>query len=399
MQTDGEAKVQTSLRSFDESVLFDGECFESFGTTAEASSTGSRGERLTQCIHSTTTKQPWHFIDGMRGIELVDSKCYRTPHGFQKEATFPCESLFDFIPTTNNEDSGSGSLSTAVGTQDTVFARRSGPLERFTLMIGENILQFKVVKGYEHNSDSDEPWNSVSGYKCSLCGKIFPSKTMWEKHIIEIHSCSVKELHCDICGAVFTTKVSLALHMRFHTGPRPFRCTICTKTFCRSSTLALHMKMHVTGHRHFCQICGRWFKSGVALADHENACLAALNGDFINVSRPFRWQCSYCEKMFHHRRDKNIHERVHTGEKPYTCGYCGRGFTQSQTLTIHIRTHTGEKPYPCHICGQEFRDSSALRKHEYRHAALQSSASPLYEDSTIEIDMEEGERLWNERSS
>ncbi|ETN80534.1 zinc finger, C2H2 type [Necator americanus] len=377
MQTDGEAKVQTSLRSFDESVLFDGECFESFGTTAEASSTGSRGERLTQCIHSTATKQPWHFIDGMRGIELVDSKCYRTPHGFQKEATFPCESLFDFIPTTNNEDSGSGSLSTAVGTQlgfvfrrnmkmavqDTVFARRSGPLERFTLMIGENILQFKVVKGYEHNSDSDEPWNSVSGYKCSLCGKIFPSKTMWEKHIIEIHSCSVKELHCDICGAVFTTKVSLALHMRFHTGPRPFRCTICTKTFCRSSTLALHMKMHVTGHRHFCQICGRWFKSGVALADHEN-----------------------------------IHERVHTGEKPYTCGYCGRGFTQSQTLTIHIRTHTGEKPYPCHICGQEFRDRLVYNDKEM-HAALQSSASPLYEDSTIEIDMEEGERLWNERSS
>ncbi|PIO52715.1 zinc finger, C2H2 type [Teladorsagia circumcincta] len=183
-------------------------------------------------------------------------------------------------------------------------------------------------------------------------------------------------------------------------GPRPYRCTVCTKTFCRAHTLSLHMKMHMAGHRHFCQICGRWFKSMTALAEHENSCLAVLNGDFVNTDRPFRWQCSFCEKLFHHRRDKNIHERVHTGEKPYTCGYCGRGFSQSQTLTIHIRTHTGEKPYPCSVCGQEFRDSSALRKHEYRHATLTPSSvvSSLYEDSAIEIGMDD-ERLWNGRDS
>ena len=37
-----------------------------------------------------------------------------------------------------------------------------------------------------------------------------------------------------------------------------------------------------------------------------------------------------------------IHERVHTGEKPYACKYCDRKFRQSNAAKIHERTHTGD---------------------------------------------------------
>ncbi|KAK5974959.1 BMA-ZFP-2 isoform b [Trichostrongylus colubriformis] len=389
MDADEAVEPSNSLASFGSPVMFSDGSFEIFDTAgAEAGSVGSVVELAMEESPSTSQeKQAWPYVEGMRAIELVESKCYRTPHGFQKEATFPCQTLYEGPSTASSEDGNSVDiLPEQEETQNLSGLDRRGPLEKFTLMIGENILHFKIIKAHTADqSYGDEAYGS-SPCKCPFCHKMLQTKTACEEHITTFH-CSSKSFRCDTCGAMFSSKVSLAVHMRYHTGPRPYRCTVCTKSFCRPYTLSLHMKMHMTGHRHFCQICGRWFKSLTALAEHENTCLAMLNGDFVNTDRPFRWQCSFCEKMFHHRRDKNIHERVHTGEKPYTCGYCGRGFSQSQTLTIHIRTHTGEKPYACSVCGQEFRDSSALRKHEYRHTAVAPSSvvSSLYDDSTIEI--------------
>ncbi|KAJ1361621.1 hypothetical protein KIN20_020916 [Parelaphostrongylus tenuis] len=152
---------------------------------------------------------------------------------------------------------------------------KRGPLERFTLMIGENILHFRIVKAPVEQSCLDEPRSTSSACRCPLCGKMLQDRSEWETHESEVH-CLSKRYRCVTCNAHFGSKDSLVAHMRYHPGPRPHRCTVCTKSFRRSASLALHMKMHITGHRHFCQICGRWFKSLSSLTDHENTCLAML---------------------------------------------------------------------------------------------------------------------------
>ncbi|RZB40885.1 zf-H2C2 2 domain containing protein [Asbolus verrucosus] len=202
---------------------------------------------------------------------------------------------------------------------------------------------------------------------CTHCNEKFIHMSSLTRHMRRAHNDrflpkghkSPENVECPICKGVYL-KSSLEVHIRNHSGQRPFACLICNKDFTTKWNLKLHKWTHASrvSKPFKCDQCKGAFI-------RESDYVAHMNSH--KSIRPYT--CNHCGAQFIRKYNCQRHVKEHENEKMFNCKVCGKSFHRSYYLKDHMRIHSGLRPYSCHICGKTSTTKSNHNKHVQIHHA------------------------------
>ena len=174
------------------------------------------------------------------------------------------------------------------------------------------------------------------------------------------------------CGKWLCRVGYLPVHMRVHTGEKPWECPVegCSKRFSQKTNRNIHRRTHEKEKPYSCPVqhCSLAFSQRGDMMRHLG---------FHAPQRPWLCPAEGCTMRFFQQKGRQGHMRAHRPPKLYSCPVvdCGKRFAQRMAIACHLPIHSAHKPCRCPFegCDKQFRTASNLQFHMGSH-----KRQPLY---------------------
>ncbi|ENN76721.1 hypothetical protein YQE_06786, partial [Dendroctonus ponderosae] len=229
--------------------------------------------------------------------------------------------------------------------------------------------------------DCHNPGYQKPQFPCEICGSVLSTLNSYRKHK-KAHDTPKSLVICNVCGKSIV-RDNFTIHLRRHTGEKPFQCDLCPAAFVRSSLLTEHIRTHTNEKPYECSYCKKRLqllsesteqtspeKISSEAPEEISRVAVSVNCDTSNTK--VLESPNEVKRLVDDKAGKIIIKQSHAlvGQINLPCKLCSKVFFSTVPYKLHyfiVHSRLDNISYQCDLCDTLLNKEGAFISHVEGH--------------------------------